>query len=308
LKGAQKLYVNLKTILCLLLIFNILVISFPGLIISICNLSSPRKIKVYNHQTHQTIKLNLDEYLKGVLAAEMPSNFPMAALKAQAVAARTYTLKKLQSKEQITTDSTKDQAWIAKQELLANWGLKKYLSHWFKISAAVESTSGIILSYNDKLISAVYHSTSGGTTASAEEIWGQKIPYLSPVSSNYETTSPYYKKQYHFSYSQLREQLNTSNLDENNLQITNRSPTGRVLQLQASSSLFSGREIRQKLNIPSTLFKLTKNKTGVKIITSGYGHGVGLSQYGAQGLAQQGYNFTQILHHYYQGANCKKIN
>ena len=302
------MYVDLKTIFCLLLIFNILVICFPSLIIGITNLSYQQKIKVYNHRTNQTIQLNLNEYLKGVLAAEMPSKFSMAALKAQAVAARTYTLKKLQSQQQITTDSTKDQAWISKRKLLAKWGLKTYLYNWFKISSAVESTTGIILSYEDKLISAVYHSTSGGTTASAEEIWGQKVPYLSPVNSNYETTSPYYRKEYYFSYPQLKEKLNVSHLNKQNLQITNRSSSGRVLQLQANSSLFSGQEIRQELNIPSTRFKLSKQQTGVKIITSGYGHGVGLSQYGAQGLAQQGYNFTQILHHYYQGANCKKIN
>ncbi|GAB6099479.1 stage II sporulation protein D [Halanaerocella petrolearia] len=281
------------------LIFTLIIPTITTLI-NTNNLES-RRVKVFNITTQQMMNLDLEDYLKGVLAAEMPASFPLSALKSQAVAARTYTLKHLEQGEQLTTDSTKDQAWVSKQKLLHKWGLIGYLQYWAKISAAVEETQGIVLTYQGEFIDAVYHSTSGGETASAKEVWGRTIPYLQSVESSYETRSPYYKVKTSLSAVQLEQKLNLADVDLNQIKVVKRSQSNRILQLKVGKKLFSGPDLRRSLDLPSTRLKLNKRKGEVEFITFGYGHGVGLSQYGASGMAKQGYNFREILAHYYTG-------
>ncbi|WP_408955188.1 stage II sporulation protein D [Natroniella sp. ANB-PHB2] len=293
--------VNNKLLLCLIISLLLLMIVIPIVIINLSNyFASPSiEIEVYDNVTDEILFLDLEEYLKGVVAAEMPAVFEFEALKAQAVAARTYALRNLEQGQPLTTDSTIDQAWTSKAELLDRWGGLNYLFYWPRISAAVEETAGIIIKYQDELINAVYHSTSGDYTAAAVEVWGNDLPYLRSVASIYEKDSPYYQDQEIFSVREFNHKLGISSNLLQEIKILNRSLSDRVLKVRVGNHLFSGREFRQKLGIRSTNFLIKTNEEEVKIITSGYGHGVGMSQYGANGMAGDGYNYQEILKHYY---------
>lgn len=291
----------LKRLLVLYAIILLLIILIPGLLIILLNLNdAATEIIIYNYQSKEEMNLSLDNYLRGVVAAEMPASFPLEALKAQAVAARTYALRKKVQGQRITTASKFDQAWLSQKALLNKWQQNNFFINWSKISRAVEETKGLVLTYQGRLITAAYHSTSGGETATAKEVWGNKVPYLKSVSSLYEGESPYYAKEDFFSWQELAHKLKTK--EERELTILKRSNSGRVLKIMINNKIFSGREIRGKLNLNSTKFSCLQSKKGVKFIVDGFGHGVGMSQYGAQGLAQQGYSFREILAHYYPQA------
>jgi stage II sporulation protein D len=261
------------------------------------------KIDIYNTRTEDYMELDLDEYLKGVVAAEMPAKFEIEALKAQAVAARTYTLKKIKSNK-LTTDSNRDQAWLSKKELKERWG-NKYILYWSKVSAAVEETKGLALFYEDELISAVYHSSSGDYTEDAIAVWGNSVPYLQSVPSYYEEASPYYSKQKFYSINDICRVLDLERNDIDNINILKRSSGHRVLRLKMGRKIFSGKELRQKLGLPSTNFSVKREGEFLKFKTSGYGHGVGMSQYGANGMAKNQYDFKEILLHYYPNTQLK---
>ncbi|MBM7557004.1 stage II sporulation protein D [Halanaerobacter jeridensis] len=277
-----------------------LILMPSGLVLLINLIESKPQITVYDYKLQQEKTLPLEEYVKGVVAAEMPASFPLEALKAQAVAARTYALKKEINGQRLTTSSKFDQAWLSKQELKNKWTTDNFFYNWSKISTAVEETAGLVLVYNDELITAAYHSTSGGRTAAAVEVWGGKIPYLKSVNSYCENNSPYYNQQQFFTWQQLAKNLDSINYKQ--VQIISRSNSGRVLKMKINKQVFSGREIRKKLALNSTKFRFIKTELGIKFIVDGFGHGVGMSQYGAQGLAEEGCNFIEILYHYYPQA------
>ncbi|MFO7819855.1 MAG: stage II sporulation protein D [Halanaerobacter sp.] len=256
------------------------------------------EITVYDYKLQEEKKLDLEDYLKGVVAAEMPVSFPLEALKAQAVAARTYALKKKVKRQRLTTDSKFDQAWLSEEELAKKWQ-NDFLVNWAKVAAAVEETKGLVLTYNNQLITAAYHSTSGGQTAPAVEVWGSEVPYLKSVNSYCEAASPYYKEEEFFSWSELAQKLAASKGQE--VEIIERSSSQRVLKIKINGEIFSGREFRKKLALNSTKFDYIESREGLKFIVDGFGHGVGMSQYGAQGLAHDGHEFREILKHYYPG-------
>jgi len=288
------------------MIFNLIsIIIIPTFIVVSLNIFhfNQYKIDIYNIKTENYMKLDIDEYLKGVVAAEMPAKFEIEALKAQAVAARTYTLKKLKSKE-LTTDSNRDQAWLSKKELKDRWG-DKYIFYWSKVSAAVEETKGLVLMYDNKLISAVYHSSSGDYTEDAVAVWGNSVPYLKSVPSYYEESSPYYSKQKFYSINDICHVLDLEKRDLDNIKIIKRSSSHRVLSLKIGNRFFTGKDFRKKLGLPSTNFTIKREGKFLKLKTSGYGHGVGMSQYGANGMAKNKYNFKEILLHYYPKTQLK---
>ncbi|PRX35753.1 stage II sporulation protein D [Orenia metallireducens] len=296
----------MKRVIVFIVILNLIsIIIIPSGIMISLNIfkSNQYKIDIYNINTEEYMNLDLDEYLKGVVAAEMPAGFEIEALKAQAVAARTYTLKKLKSNN-LTTNSNRDQAWLSKEELKKRWG-NRYIFYWAKISAAVEETKGLVLMYDNKLISAVYHSSSGDYTEDAVAVWGNSVPYLKSVPSNYEQLSPYYSKDKFYSIKDVCRVLDVQRSDINNIEIIERSSSKRVLKLKIGSRVFTGRELRQKLGLPSTNFIIKKEGEFLKFKTSGYGHGVGMSQYGANGMAKNRYNFKEILSHYYPHTQLK---
>ncbi|MEJ6951267.1 stage II sporulation protein D [Natronospora cellulosivora (SeqCode)] len=268
-------------------------------------------IRVYNHKKNQIVLMELDEYLRGVIAAEMPALYHLEALKAQAVAARTYTIRQLEefggsgSKKfngaDVSTDYNVCQAYISEEEMKDRWGFVSYFYYWAKINRAVEETRGQVLVHNDRLIDALYHANSGGITESAEYVWGNFSPYLRSVESPFDSHGERnFQRSYYFSFNDFQEVFNiNSQIGINDIDIINLSQSGRVLEMRVFDKIYTGREIRERLGLASTKFKLNKSTSIIQINTYGYGHGVGMSQDGANGLAHNGFNYKQILHHYY---------
>jgi len=283
---------------------------------------TPIVVKVYKHKQDKIVSMELDKYLQGVVAAEMPAAYNVEALKAQSVASRTYTLKKLpqfggngcrQSGADISTDYRYDQAWYSEKEMKKKWGFLSFFYYWARISRAVEDTSGQVLIYNNELIDSVYHSNSGGKTEAAGVVWEKDVPYLSTVDSPYDKR---HKKNYKHIKSINLDKMNRllgRNISINNnglgekIKILDRSESDRVLILQIGDEKFSGQEIREKLKLPSTKFELDIDGSDLIFTVFGNGHGVGMSQDGADGFADEGYNYKQILRHYYQGAEITSI-
>ena len=282
------------------------------------------------YQNRKELLQHLETYLRGVVAAEMLPGFHIEALKAQAVAARTYAVKRMNAfggngcslhpGADICTDSQHGQAWSSNKSLLEKWGIAGYLRNMYKISQAVRATQGLVLTYQGKVIDAVYHSSSGGITASAVEVWGYAIPYLESVESRFGA-SPHVKEMKQFTLDNLEQRLSlefikydTSRQDEEGrimnvitgmkeelVSVLTRTPSGRVGLLKVGDLTMTGVEIRRLLGLRSTMFDVECFGDVVTFVTSGYGHGVGMSQYGANGMAEQGYAYHEILAHYYSG-------
>ena len=233
------------------------------------------------------------------MSGEMPASFPMEALKAQAVVARTYTMKSLQIGRKLT-DSTSTQVYKDNNQLRSLWG-NDYDRYYQRIYDAVTSTDNICVYYNGDYIDAVYHSTSNGYTEDAVNVWGNSIPYLQTVVSTWDQNVSSYLKIITKEESDIISILGLDNLDE--IQILERNNSGRVEKVQIGNKIFSGVELRNMLGLRSTDFEIIKNNNIITITTKGYGHGVGMSQYGAKGMAEQGYSYREILNHYYTNVN-----
>lgn len=245
------------------------------------------------------INIGLTEYLVGVVAGEMPASFPIEALKAQAVVARTYTMKSLQIGRKLT-DSTSTQVYKDNNQLRNLWG-NDYDRYYQRIYDAVTSTDNICVYYNGDYIDAVYHSTSNGYTEDAVNVWGNRIPYLQTVASTWDKNVSSYLKIITKEESDIISILGLDNLDE--IQILERNNSGRVEKVQIGNKIFSGVELRNMLGLRSVDFEIINDNNIITITTKGYGHGVGMSQYGAKEMAEQGYSYREILNHYYTNVN-----
>lgn len=282
-------------------------------------------IKIYMHEINQTVSMNLEDYVKGVVAAEMPAEFELEALKAQAVAARTYAVKHMaifggtgaseHPGADVTTDHKDSQAWLNETKLKEKWGAN-YGKYWSKISQAVDQTRGLIITYQGEPINAVFHSTSGERTASAKEVWGFDYPYLKSVACSWDQLSPRYQDTKEISLAELEARLGAdagimaaaqSGGSAEVVSIIDYTDSGRVNKVRIGSKTLTGLEVRQQLELRSANFII--EAAGDKLIfkTIGYGHGVGLCQYGANGQAKQNRNFRQILTYYYTGTAIKNI-
>ncbi|MCE5286556.1 MAG: stage II sporulation protein D [Pelosinus sp.] len=316
----------------------VMVIAIPALVVcSIIQVPSQREtgsraaletdkdstIKVYMANTQKIAELKLEEYIKGVVAAEMPAQFELEALKAQAVAARTYAVKHMavfggaglaeHPGADITTDSKEGQAWLSESELKSKWG-GSFEANFEKISEAVDGTRGLILTYNGEPIQAVFHSTSGERTASAKEVWGFDYPYLQSVACKFDKASPRYSQDADVSLAQLESKLGSETgvmaamqSGAGAVQIVDRTSSGRVDKVRIGSKVFTGSEVREKLALKSTNFSIEQQGEKLVFKTIGYGHGVGLCQYGANGMAKEGKDFRQIVTYYYTGVAIKNI-
>ncbi|WP_102694388.1 stage II sporulation protein D [Rummeliibacillus pycnus] len=255
-------------------------------------------------------KYSLEEYLVGVVAAEMPASFNLEALKAQAIASRTFALKRTNFGENAIEPNVSAQAFADEDQRRKDWGTS-FEKNEKKIRKAVQGTKGQVLVYKDELITAMFFSTSNGHTESAKSYSGQSIPYLQSVSvpSN-EKESPRYHTNYSFTLQQWNSIFNEQWTKE---QIQNvkiyRNNSGRVETIKTGDYKWSGREVREKLQLASTDFiiKWNANKKMIQVTTTGYGHGVGMSQYGAKALAEKGANAKEILHHFYQQVKIEKL-
>ena len=270
-------------------------------------------IRVYFHETGITKTMPLEEYVVGVVAAEMPAHFEMEALKAQAVAARTYALKRMQENPShpgadVCTDPNHCQAYLDDGDLRKKWGILNFWRYKSKIEAAVNSTRGLVLTYQGKLVDPAYHANSGGRTEEAVHVWGKEVPYLQSVPSPWDEGDPNYQRILTFTLEELQGKLGgqvlpvAANLPSGNfIEALERTPTGRIKLLRLGNKILPGGEARKLLGLPSTNFtwEVEGNKIHFRVI--GYGHGVGMSQYGANGMAREGYDFLSILRHYYPG-------
>lgn len=261
----------------------------------------------------------LEEYLKGVVAAEMPASFHEEALKAQAVVARTYAVRRMRifggpgSKEHpgadISTDPVLGQAWISKKECRQKWGLFGYLRYWPKIEAAVRETEGLVIVHRNRLIDPVYHSTCGGHTENSEDVWSGQEPYLRGKPCPYDIDSPHYGTVRDISYEEMAARLGLDALALKTvrgnrdafIQILKTGRGGHASVVRVGDKEMSANEFRLALGLRSSKFTWRLLPDGVRFVTDGYGHGVGLCQYGADGMARRGYKFEEIIKYYYTG-------
>ncbi|MGG3987067.1 stage II sporulation protein D [Bacillus smithii] len=263
------------------------------------------EVAVYRSQLHKTEKEPLEKYVAGVVASEMPADFEIEALKAQALTARTFIVKKLMKGSDApdgadVTDTVKDQVYKSPEELKQIWG-KDYQWKMKKIEEAVGQTAGKILTYNGEPILASFFSTSNGYTENSEDYWKQPIPYLKSVKSPWDKKSPQYYSKTIIPVKEFEKKLG--------VHLKNKKDAGTVIQRTAGNRVgkvliagkeFTGREIREKLGLKSADFSWVIKGDHMTITTKGYGHGVGMSQYGANGMAKEGKNYIQILQYYYQ--------
>ena len=261
-----------------------------------------KDINIYvtlNRNNGNIINIELEEYVVGVVSAEMPALFSIEALKSQAIIARTYALKSI-ANNKLLTDTSSTQNYKDITELQNIWG-SNFNTYYNRIKSAVDSTKGEYLSYNGTYIEAVYHSTSNGMTESSENVWGNSFPYLVSVDSPYDETNPSFIKDKFITYEELSRLLKTEISQDTEILATERSSSNRIIKLKINNITFSGTDIRNILGLRSTDFEIIKEENGIIFRMKGYGHGVGMSQYGANGYAKNGYNAYQILEHYYPG-------
>ena len=246
-------------------------------------------------------RIELNEYLIGVTAAEMPASFNIEALKAQAIIARTYTYKALERGITLT-DNSSTQNYKSIDELKNMWG-QNFNMYYQKIQSAINSTQNIYLTYNGEIIDAVYHSTSNGVTEDAKNVWGNSFPYLVSVDSPYDTTNKTFQTDMYLTYEIIFEKLGIIVNQDTEFNILSKTVGNRVEFISINGVNFTGVKLRELLGLRSADFTIVKDENGVKFTTKGYGHGVGMSQYGANGMANNGYNYESILKHYYKGVS-----
>ncbi len=274
--------------------------------------SSPKdaalEVAVFRSTKSKIEKVQLEDYLVGVVAAEMPADFNEEALKAQALAARTYIVNRLTSKDKLgvpkgalVTDTTIHQVYKNDAEQRRDWG-KDYAWKKKKVIAAVRATSGQILTYKNKPIDALFFSTSNGYTENSEDYWPGAIPYLRSVSSPWDKNTEKFIFKKEFSVKEFEARLGVKIGSGKTIgKITARTKGKRVAKVNFNGKILSGKDIRTKLDLRSTDFAWERKGNNIVITTKGFGHGVGMSQYGANGMAEQGKNYKDIVKHYYTG-------
>lgn len=254
--------------------------------------------------------IKLEEYVVGVVAGEMPASFDIEALKAQAVASRSYALKKINDNKNNSydvVDTTSNQVYLDDDELKSKWQ-DNYVSYINKIRQAVNETSMEYLEYNGEVANTMFFSTSNGYTEDSQVVFSEDIPYLRSVDSSWdESVSSTFKYEVTFSLSEFYEKLGIDYNKKLSVVVLERSSSNRIIKLKINGVELTGREVYNKLKIRSTDFTIKQDGDNVVIDTKGYGHGVGMSQYGALGMAKNGYNYKEILDHYYTGTKLKKI-
>lgn len=285
----------------------------------------------YNYNKYGTITLlhkktgaieqvNLDDYLCNVVSAEMPATFEQEALKAQAIVARTYTIYKILNKKHdnadICDDSTCCQAWISKEDRLERWEESQRENNWEKISKAVKDTSGKIVTYENKPIDAFFHSNSGGITEIPVNVWGgTKYPYLQSVETSGEDAYTQYSSEVILSQEELLNKLQVKYADisidftnPDDIKILEYTESTRVKTVKFGNHEISGVEARSLFGLKSTNFEITRENDKIKFSVKGYGHGVGMSQTGADSMAKQGSSAEDIIKHFYTGVDITEVN
>lgn len=296
-----------KLLLINLLLIPILIYSYiyslnneEQAIISI-NSIQDKKIYINVKKNNKILKVELEEYIIGVVAGEMPALFNIEALKAQAVASRTYVISKINNSN-IIESTTDDQVYLTKEEMQTKWQ-ENYQEYYDKIASSVKNTKNQIMYYNNIPIKAYYYSSSNGYTESSLNVFKEDNAYLKIVSSPFEEVTPVTTT---ISLSTFCQKLSIS-CNELKIENTIKDSSNRIQSITINNQEFTGIEVRKKLSLRSTDFEIKKENNNILISTKGYGHGVGMSQYGANAMATLGYNYKEILKYYYQNIEISSI-
>lgn len=296
-----------------------IIIFIPFIIIVLFNVNKKEEIKIkYVSNTIIRVKrlkenridyIPFEEYIVGVLAGEMPIYFEKEALKAQAVASRSYALKRIKSNEEYdVVDSVLNQVYLDNDYLKSVWK-NKYIDYINKLRTAVNETSLEYLDFNGDIVDALFFSTSNGYTESSKVVFNIDLPYLKSVKSSWdEKTSSAFRCSTSIPIDEFYSKLGLSFSNEFNYKILKKSETNRNISLCINGVEFSARTLYDMFGLKSTDFTLKKVDNFIIVDTIGYGHGVGMSQYGAEGMALEGYKYDDILNYYYSDISIKKMN
>lgn len=278
-----------------------------------------KNINLLHKDTGEVENIELDEYLVNVVSAEMPVDFEMEALKAQAAVARTYTLYQIENGHKhenadICDSSNCCQAWISKEKRYAAWK-ENQDEKWAKIREAVYSTAGEIITYQGKPIDAFFHSNSGGTTEMPINVWGgSDFPYLQVVETSGEDNYSQYYSEKEYTTTELENKMKQNYNDfeinwneENAISILEYTESSRIRTIKIGNKNISGVEARKIFELKSSNFTIEKTEDKIKFNVIGYGHGVGLSQTGSNTLAKEGKNYKEIINHFYKEIEIKNI-
>lgn len=257
-------------------------------------------------------QMDMDDYLTGVVLGEMPADFETEAIKAQAVAARTYTAKAVNTGGKhadgsLCTEPGCCQAYVSEAYYLAHGGTEEGLE---KVRSAVLETSGRVLTFEGELIEATYFSCSGGSTEDAAAVWGTEYPYLQAVDSPGEEKAAHYSDRFCFTTAQFQEKTGcqlTGNSDSWFVTETS-TPGGGINVMTICGESYTGKQLRQLLGLPSTAMTFSVEGDTITVVTKGYGHRVGMSQYGADAMAATGKTYGEILSYYYPGTQLDMLS
>lgn len=255
--------------------------------------------------------INLESYVCAVVLAEMPVDFSAEALKAQAVAARTCALYCARQSAKHTggavcTDSNCCQAYMSPTDYIADGGTREEVE---KVRAAVYDTAGQVLTYMDAIVDATYFSCSGGMTEDAVAVWGSDVPYLQSVRSPGEEWAEIYSQSVYYPAAEFQQLLGRTlaGTPEQWLGAVERTRGGGVATMVLGGITYTGTQLRKLLELNSTAFTMTADSEGITVSVTGRGHRVGMSQYGAETMARQGYSYEEILSYYYKGTRIDKL-
>ncbi len=317
-----------KKLLLLAMLISFCLILLPALLVRGCTwgFDEPRPeashlepaipIQVYIEEEQELVTMDLEEYVKGVIMAEMPASFHLEALKAQAVAARTYAVLRMRvfggegcehhPPADITANSDHAQAFASAASM--SWGFQT-ARYTALVEQAVRHTEGIIATHDDYPIDAVYHSTCGGHTEAAGDVWQEDIPYLVGVECGHCSHSRHYRTRQTFLVEEAARLLHPGSTGAKNplFEVAEFSPTGRARTVSTAQEVMRGLDFRLKLGLPSTHFSYEVKGDTIHFELRGWGHGVGMCQYGADGMARSGHGFLEILAHYYPGTVIRPI-
>lgn len=279
---------------------------------SVQNIKSDKTyFKIYRTDSKKIEKIQVSDYLCGVLAAEMPATYEKEALKAQVVAAYTFALYKAERTTEdydITDNHKTDQAFTPLESAAEKWG-DKASEYTAIIKSAVASVSGMYLTYENKTALTVYHAISSGKTANCNEVWQKDMPYLISVDSSFDKTAPNYISTVSLSEQELKEKLKDfitfSGAPQDFFKDINKSESGRITTVKICNTEITGADLQKALSLRSANFDITFENSTFTFTVYGYGHGVGMSQNGANVMAKQGSDFKEILYHYYPGTKIK---
>lgn len=269
-------------------------------------LNEEKTVTIKNNETKEEKNLELEEYIIGVVAGEMPASFEIEALKAQAIAARSYAMNKINTSNEtydLVTDVT-NQVYITTDEMKNKWQ-SEYDYYYEKIKNAVLETQGLVMKYNNEIISAYYFAMSNGSTEDVSLVFGESKDYLQSVDSSWDENVKNFTVEINITKEEFCKKLDIS-CDDIIIKDIKRSETNRVNEITINNKKFKGTEVRSLLNLRSTDFDIEINES-IKITTKGYGHGVGMSQYGANEMAKNGSTYEEILKHYYNNIEISKI-